>query len=206
LSTTTPAIIVEALAAARDLGVTTSYDLNYRPSLWKSVGGRERAREVNRSIVEQVDVLFGNEEDFSAALGFAVPGLDLDADALDTAGFRTMLSELLRTFPNLRAVGTTLRVARTATRNDWGAILWFDGRFYEARPRRDLEILDRVGGGDSFASGVIYAMLSGFDGQAIVDYGAAHGALAMTTPGDVSSASLAEVEAAMRGGGARITR
>jgi 2-dehydro-3-deoxygluconokinase len=206
LSETTPLVAREAMDAARRHGVIVSYDLNYRPSLWKGIGGPERAREVNRALVSLVDVLFGNEEDFSVALGFEVEGVDEQHSALPAEAFKTMIGRVRAEFPSLQAIATTLRVARTATRNDWGAIAWFDGAFYEATPRSDLEILDRVGGGDSFASGLIYGFLTNRGPQWAVECGAAHGALAMTTPGDTSMATLAEVERVMKGGTARVSR
>ena len=206
LSDTTAALTREAMESARRHGVVVSYDLNYRPSLWAGTGGQARAREVNRGLATLVDVMLGNEEDFTAALGFDVPGVDADLSSLDPASFARMIGEATRTFPNLRVVATTLRTARTATRNDWGAICWADGELYAATPRLDLEILDRVGGGDSFASGLIYGLLTGRGPHIAVEYGAAHGALAMTTPGDTSFATLAEVEAVMAGTSARIAR
>ena len=206
LSDTTAAVAREAMEAAHRHGAVVSYDLNYRPSLWAGIGGQARAREVNRELVGLVDVLLGNEEDFTAALGFEVDGVDPNLSALDPASFGRMIDRVVAAFPNLRVVATTLRHATTATRNDWGAVCWADGALYEAPPREDLEILDRVGGGDSFASGLAYGFLAGLGPQAAVEYGAAHGALAMTTPGDTSMATLAEVEQVMRGGGARISR
>ncbi len=206
LSETTPDVAREAMEAAHRHGVVVSYDLNYRPSLWSAIGGLERARVVNRQLVGLVDVLIGNEEDFTAALGFEVPGLDHDLSALDPANFGRMIEAVVADYPNLSVVATTLRNAKTATRNDWGAICWMDGQLHEARQRLDLEILDRVGGGDSFASGLVYGFLAGKGPKAAVEYGAAHGALAMTTPGDASMATLAEVERVMKGGSARVTR
>lgn len=206
LSQSTPAVAREAMMAARRNDTIVSYDLNYRPSLWKGIGGAERAREVNRELVKLVDVLFGNEEDFSVALGFEVEGVDESLGALPAESFKTMIGKVCKQFPQLQAVATTLRVANTATSNDWGAICWTDGQFFEATPRPDLEILDRVGGGDSFASGLIYGFLAGNGPQYAVDCGAAHGALAMTTPGDTSMATLAEVERVMKGGTARVSR
>ncbi len=207
LSERTPDIILAAMQAARRNGTVVSYDLNYRPSLWKAVGGPDRAREVNTRLVEYVDVLLGNEEDFTAALGFVVEGAGPDFADVDTAAFRAMIGQVRQRFSHVQVVATTLRQVRTATVNDWGAIAWSaaDG-FVEARPRPGLEILDRVGGGDSFASGLIYGLLTGRDLAAAVEYGAAHGALAMTTPGDTSMATLAEVEALMRGRSARVQR
>ena len=206
LSETTPDVAREAMEAARRHGAIVSYDLNYRPSLWKGIGGAERARAVNRELVGLVDVLFGNEEDFSVALGFDVEGVDEHLGTLPKEAFRQMIARVREDFPSLQVIATTLRVAHTATRNDWGAIAWSDGSFYEATPRADLEILDRVGGGDSFASGLIYGFLAGKGAQWAVECGAAHGALAMTTPGDTSMATLAEVERVMKGGTARVSR
>jgi 2-dehydro-3-deoxygluconokinase len=206
LSDTTPAVAREAMEAARKHGVIVSYDLNYRASLWKGIGGPDKARSVNRELVSLVDVLFGNEEDFNVALGFAIEGVDEHHATLPTESFKRMMGEVGKQFPNLQVVATTLRVAKTATRNDWGAIAWTDGKFYEATQRPDLEIFDRIGGGDSFASGLIYGFLNGRDPQWAVECGAAHGALAMTTPGDTSMATMAEVEKVMKGGTARVSR
>jgi 2-dehydro-3-deoxygluconokinase len=206
LSETTAALTIEAMKAAKKYGVVTSYDLNYRESLWKSIGGKDKAKEVNREIAKYVDVMIGNEEDFSAALGFAVEGVSEDLGALDPAQFKKMIGTVVKDYPNFQAVATTLRVATTATRNDWAAILYYDGKFFESQKRENLEIWDRVGGGDSFASGLIYGFLAGKTAQEAVEFGAAHGALAMTTPGDTSMASLKEVEKAVKGGTARVQR
>ena len=206
LSETTPLVAREAMEAAHRNGVIVSYDLNYRPSLWKSIGGEKKAREVNRELAPFVDVMLGNEEDFQAALGFEVEGLDLNASALDPENFRRMMAQATREFPNFKVVATTLRAAKTATLNDWGAVIYADGRLYQAPERPGLEIFDRVGGGDSFASGLIYGFLAGKGPQWAVECGAAHGALAMTTPGDTTMVSLAEVERVMKGGGARVSR
>ncbi|MGH9941464.1 MAG: PfkB family carbohydrate kinase [Pyrinomonadaceae bacterium] len=206
LSETTPAVAREAMASARRHGTIVSYDLNYRESLWKSIGGRERARAVNRELAPFVDVMLGNEEDFTAALGFEVEGLDEHHSKLDPANFRRMIEQAVAEFPNLQLVATTLRHAKTATSNDWGAVCCVDGELYQAPARENLEIYDRVGGGDSFASGLIYGLLAGLGPQWAVECGAAHGALAMTTPGDTTTATLAEVERVMRGGGARVAR
>lgn len=197
----------EAMAAARRHGTVVSYDLNYRPSLWQAVGGQARAEEVNRALAPLVDVMIGNEEDFTASLGFDVPGTDEQLRELPSASFRTMISKATAAYPNFTVVATTLRTVITATVNDWGAIAWSDENgFVEALHRSELEILDRVGGGDSFASGLIYGLLSSGDLQTAVDLGAAHGALAMTTPGDTSMVTLSEVEALARGAGARVQR
>lgn len=206
LSETTPEVIMEAMKAAKKYGTIISYDLNYRPSLWKSIGGQEKAREVNRELAQYVDVMIGNEEDFMASLGFEVEGVDENLTKLDTGNFKKMISKAVASYPNFRIVATTLRTVKTATVNSWGAICWADGNFYEATLREDLEIFDRVGGGDSFASGLIYGFLKTGDPRLAVEYGAAHGALAMTTPGDTSMASLSEVEKLMKGGSARVVR
>jgi len=206
LSDSTARLALEAVQKARQHGTIVSYDLNYRPSLWQAVGGQARAQEVNRAIVAHVDVLLGNEEDFSRALGFPVEGADEHLLRLDVAAFQRMIETAVRAYPNCRAVATTLRAAKTATVNDWSALAWMDGRFFQSRAYPDLEILDRVGGGDSFASGFIYGLMTSGDPQQAVDYGAAHGALAMTTPGDTSMASKDEVEKLVKGGGARVRR
>ena len=198
LSETTPDVAAEGMQAAKRHGVIVSYDLNYRPSLWKSIGGKARAQEVNRRLAAMVDVMIGNEEDFSAALGYEVEGTDVD-------GFRRMIGKVVAEFP-FAVVATTLRHAVTASRNHWSAICYADGAFYEAVQRRDQEIYDRVGGGDSFASGLIYGLLRGKPAQWAVECGAAHGALAMTTPGDTSMATLDEVLRAMEGASPRIQR
>ena len=206
LSATTSEIVIEAMEAAHAAGTVISYDLNFRPSLWKSQGGTARAVVVNRKIASLVDVMIGNEEDFTAALGFQVPGLDEHISKLDPANFKKMITEVVKKYPNFQAVATTLRNAKTASVNDWGAILWTGDEFYEAPLRENLEIYDRVGGGDSFASGLAYGFLAGKTPQQAVEYGAAHGAMAMTTPGDTSMATLKEVESVMKGKGARVVR
>jgi 2-dehydro-3-deoxygluconokinase len=206
LSETTPEVILEAMASAKKYGTVISYDLNYRPSLWKSIGGKEKAREVNRQIARQVDVMLGNEEDFTASLGFEVEGVDKNLSQLEVDKFKRMIEKVIKAYPNIKLVATTLRTVKTASKNDWGAICWHDGEFYQSVYRPDLEILDRVGGGDSFASGLIYGMLTYGDPEKAVNYGAAHGALAMTTPGDTSMATLKEVEKLVEGGSARVER
>jgi 2-dehydro-3-deoxygluconokinase len=206
LSDTTPGLVIEAVKAAKKHDTVVSYDLNYRPSLWKSIGGQKRAQEVNREIAKYVDVMIGNEEDFTACLGFHVEGADENLLHIDVTAFKQMIEKAVKEFPNFKATATTLRAAKTATINDWAAIAWYDGAFFESRQYPDLEILDRVGGGDSFASGFIYGMMTTGDAQKAVDYGAAHGALAMTTPGDTSMADKGEVEKLMKGGGARVQR
>ena len=209
LSETTPEVAKEAMLAARKHGVMISYDLNYRDSLWKSIGGKARATEVNRELASYVDVMIGNEEDFTAALGFQIEGVGDDPGELgelDSANFRRMIEKAVATFPNFRVVATTLRHAKTASVNDWGAVCYYEGAFHEARPMPDLEIFDRVGGGDSFASGLIYGFLNAKGADWAVNCGCAHGALAMTTPGDTTMATFDEVRRIMKGGGARVQR
>ena len=206
LSETTAQLVIEAVKAAKQHGTIVSYDLNYRPSLWKSIGGLKKAQEVNREIAKYVDVMIGNEEDFTACLGFEVEGADEHLTTIETDSFAKMIQKAVSEFPNFKVAATTLRKASTATFNDWSAILWYDGKIYESMKRDNLEIYDRVGGGDGFASGVAYGFLEGKGPQAAVEYGAAHGALAMTTPGDTSMVRVEEVEAAMKGKGARVIR
>jgi len=205
LSESSPEVAIEAMQSARRNGVIVSYDLNYRDSLWASFGGKKQAQIVNRRIAPFVDVVLGNEEDFSAALGYEIPGMDESLSNFEVDGFKSMIETVVKDFP-FGVVATTLRKAKTATINDWGAICYSGGKFYEARQRENLEILDRVGGGDSFAAGLIYGFLEGKDAQWAVDCGAAHGALAMTTPGDTTMANAKEVFQLMKGGGARIAR
>ncbi len=206
LSETTADVLEEAMIAAKKHGTIISYDLNYRPSLWKGIGGIEKAQEVNRRLAKYVDVMIGNEEDFTASLGFEVEGVDENLSNLEMDSFKKMILNAVQAFPNFKAAATTLRSVKTATVNSWGAICYYDGKFHEATHRPDLEIMDRVGGGDSFASGLIYGFLSTGDAKEAVEYGAAHGALAMTTPGDTTMATLAEVEKVKGGGSARVDR
>ena len=206
LSESAAQITIEAVTAAKKHGTIVSYDLNYRPSLWKSIGGQAKAREVNREIAKYVDVMIGNEEDFTASLGFEVEGVDHNLSTIETEAFKRMIETAVKEFPNFKVAATTLRRVITASRNDWSAICWHDGAFYESRKYPELDILDRVGGGDSFASGLSFGFLSQNDPQAAVDFGAAHGALASTTPGDTSMATRQEVEKLMKGGGARVVR
>ena len=207
LSGSTAQVAAEAMAAARRHGTVVSYDLNYRPSLWQGIGGLDRAREVNQSLAEQVDVMIGNEEDFTASLGIEAPGTGEDLTDLDAGAFQRMIETARARFPNFEVVATTLRGVITASRNDWGAIAWSDATgFVHATQRPGLEIMDRVGGGDSFASGLVYGLLTGQGLAAAVEYGAAHGALAMTTPGDTTMVTKAEVLKLAGGGGARVDR
>jgi 2-dehydro-3-deoxygluconokinase len=206
LSESTRDVIIEAMQAARRHGTVVSYDLNFRPSLWQDIGGTAKAIEVNREIAKYVDVMLGNEEDFTAALGFRVEGVDEQLSELDPAKFKKMIERAIKKYPNFKVVATTLRNAKTASINDWSAIAYADGKFAQARTYENLEIWDRVGGGDSFASGFIYGLLTGKSLEDAVNYGAAHGALAMTTPGDTTMATKAEVEKVMKGGSARVQR
>ncbi|MFA7343405.1 MAG: sugar kinase [Terrimicrobiaceae bacterium] len=206
LSETTPGVVIEAVKAAKKHGTIVSYDLNYRPSLWKSIGGQKKAQEVNREIAKSVDVMIGNEEDFTACLGFEVEGVDENISSIEIDSFKRMIGQAVKEFPNFAVTATTLRTVKSATVNDWGAIVWHAGEFYQSRHYPALEIMDRVGGGDSFASGLVYGFLTDGDPQKAVEYGAAHGALAMTTPGDTSMATVKEVEKIMGGGGARVVR
>ena len=206
LGPTTADVALEAIQAAKRHGVIVSYDLNYRPSLWRANGGLARAQETNRRLAQHLDVIIGNEEDFTACLGLEVPGFEPAAGKIDASAFQAMIRELVSQYPNIQLAATSLRAVKSASRNDWGALCWTGGKFYHASFREDLEVLDRVGGGDSFASGLIFGLLESGDPQQAVEYGAAHGALAMTTPGDTSMASRNEVEALMRGASARIQR
>ncbi|HKZ01298.1 MAG TPA: sugar kinase [Pyrinomonadaceae bacterium] len=206
LSETTPEVAREAMHSARRHGTIVSYDLNYRESLWKTIGGQKKAVAVNRELAPLVDMMIGNEEDFTAALGFAVEGMDEHHSKLNEANFERMIERAVKEFPNFRVVATTLRNAKTATVNDWGAVCYTEGRLYQAPVRENLEIYDRIGGGDSFASGLIYGFLTERGPQWAVECGAAHGALAMTTPGDTTMATLQDVERVMKGGTARVTR
>src|SRR5437773_5773754 len=154
LSDTTPPLVIECVKKAKEHGTIVSYDLNYRPSLWESIGGQKRAQEVNQEIAKYVDVMIGNEEDFTACLGFKVEGMDEHISKIDVTVFKKMIEKAVEAYPNFKVTATTLRAVKSASRNDWGAICWAGGRFYESRQYPELEILDRVGGGDSFASGL----------------------------------------------------
>ena len=198
--------VISAIRTAKKYGTVVSYDLNYRPSMWSAIGGQAKAQEVNKEIAKYVDVMIGNEEDFTACLGLAVEGQDAGLAKLNIDGYKKMIDRAAETYPNFKAIATTLRTVKTATVNDWKAICWADGQIYQSKEYNNLEIFDRVGGGDSFASGLVYGLMTTGDPQKAVDYGAAHGALAMTTPGDTSMADVKEVEALMGGAGARVKR
>jgi 2-dehydro-3-deoxygluconokinase len=206
LSESTTEVVLEAVQAAKKYGTIVSYDLNYRPSLWKSIGGQAKAQAVNREIAKYIDVMIGNEEDFTACLGFEVEGNAANLKELNLDGYAKMIATAVKTYPNFKVVATTLRGVKTATVNDWSAMCWANGKIYKAKDYPALEIMDRVGGGDSFASGLVYGLITTGDPEKAVNYGAAHGALAMTTPGDTSMASRKEVEKLMGGGGARVDR
>lgn len=206
LSESSAEVVLEAVQAAQKHGTIVSYDLNYRPSLWKSIGGQTKAQEVNKEIAKYVDVMIGNEEDFTASLGFEVEGVDENISEIETGAFQRMIETAVAAYPNFKVAATTLRRVITATKNDWSAILWHDGQFHESRKYPELEIMDRVGGGDSFASGVQFGFMEFNDPQKAVEYGAAHGALASTTPGDTSMATRKDVEKQVSGGGARVVR
>ena len=205
LSASTADVAAEAMDAARSHSTPVSYDLNYRESLWKSIGGKAKAQEVNRELVRKVDLLLGNEEDFSAMLGVKIKGVGDDFAQLPIAGYEAMLREVAAAYPNLKLIASTLRTASTASRNTWGAIALYESKIVHV-PQREIDIYDRVGGGDSFASGLIYGLLAGKPIDWAVRCGVAHGALAMTTPGDTSMATPAEVERIIQGGSARIAR
>jgi 2-dehydro-3-deoxygluconokinase len=206
LSETTADVAEEAMIAAREAGVVVSYDLNYRPSLWKGVAGPERAREINQHFASLADVMFGNEEDFNAALGYEIDGTDETFSNLSPTSYGSMLESVVGDFPNLKLIATSLRAVRSASVNDWGGVCVADGRLCSVEMRERLEIFDRVGGGDSFASGLIYGLQSGLEIEEALQYGVAHGALAMTTPGDTSMATLAEVKRLVAGATARVQR
>ena len=207
LSASTADVAIRAATEAKSSGTVVSYDLNYRPSLWKDNGGKEMAQSVNQRVAKSVDVIFGNEEDFEVALGIEIDGSGGKYDALNIDSYKGMIEKTAVNYPNLQVIAVTLRTVKSASNNDWSAIAWSrDSGFAIGRTYENLEIFDRVGGGDSFASGFIYGALQGFSLQQSLDYGLAHGALAMTTPGDTSMATLAEVKKLAEGGSARVQR
>ena len=206
LSENTAQLTIEAVKAAKKYGTIVSYDLNYRPSMWKAIGGLEKAQEVNKEIAKYIDVMIGNEEDFTACLGLEIPGNDENLKELNLDGYKVMVKNAAEKYPNFKVIATTLREVKTATVNDWAAMCYADGEIYFSKQYKALEIMDRVGGGDSFASGLIYGLMETENAEKAVNYGAAHGALAMTTPGDTSMASKKEVEKLMGGASARVDR
>ena len=204
LSPTTPEVIIEGMKAAKAAGAITSFDLNYRAKLWAISGGLDKAQETLRSIVEHCDVLVGNEEDLQ--LGLGLEGQDVEKQSkLDPSAFFGIMESVATELPNVKAVATTLREVETTNRHRWSAVLWMDGKTYQAK-EAELGVLDRVGGGDGFASGLIYGLLSGKDPQTALDLGWAHGALLTTFPGDTTMATIEQVEAFAAGGSARIQR
>jgi 2-dehydro-3-deoxygluconokinase len=207
LSESTPGVIEAAMKSAKKYGTKISYDLNYRPSLWSAIGGQAKAQEVNRKLAPFVDVMIGNEEDFTESLGFKVEGLSSSFTEIDHSAFGAMVQEVVKTYPNLEVIGTTLRKVHSASINDWSAIAWSkETGLLQSKLYEKVEVLDRVGSGDSFASGLIFGLLDGRTMQEALELGVAHGGLAMTTPGDTTMASLAEVEKLARGGSARVER
>jgi 2-dehydro-3-deoxygluconokinase len=199
-------VVETAMASARRHGTITSFDFNHRPSLWKAAGGPPVARDVNRRLMDLVDVLFASDADFTLGLGFDTPGRHDPETSSNESRFEAMTGGVAATFPGLRVIATTRRAVVSASRNDWGAVAWADGQFHHAIGRPGLEILDRIGGGDGFASGLIYALLNRMAPSVAVEYGAAHGALTMTTAGDTSMATLAEVESLVANDGAHVRR
>jgi 2-dehydro-3-deoxygluconokinase len=204
LSQTTPELIVEGMRAAKAAGAVVSFDLNYRAKLWNISGGHARAVEVIRRIVEYVDVLVGNEEDLQMGLG--IPGPEVAAKSkLDPSAFFGMIDRVVARHPQIKIVATTLREVHSTNRHSWGAVAWIDGRTYIS-PTCELDVLDRVGGGDGFASGFFYGLMTGEPPEEAVKLGWAHGALLTTFPGDTTMATLDQVRAFAKGGSARIQR
>lgn len=207
LSESAAEVALEAVRSARKSGAKVSYDLNYRPSLWKSIGGKEKAQEVNQKLAAEVDVLIGNEEDFEASLGIELEGSNQSYQGINLDSYKKMVERAVQIYPNLELIAVTLREVKSASRNDWSAIAWSkESGLLAGRKYEELEIFDRVGGGDSFASGLIYGLLEGLTLEKSLSIGLAHGALAMTTPGDTSMATLAEVLKLAEGGSARVQR
>jgi len=206
LSANTPKVMMEAFTQARKNKAIISYDMNFRPSLWKFSGGGEVALNRNREMVSQVDVLVGGVEDFQLSLGMKLNGMKENLPSLSADNFAEAIPQVLKEFPNLKMIASTLRTPHTATKNDWSGVVWYEGELVKAREYKDLEIYDRVGGGDGFVSGLIYALINGLSLERGVNLGAACGALAMTTPGDSSTASKSEVEKLADGGNARTER
>lgn len=207
LSESTPGVIEAAMKSAKRYGTKISYDLNYRPSLWSAIGGQAKAQEVNKRLAPYVDVMIGNEEDFTESLGFTVQGLSAHFTEIDHGAFGAMVEEVVKSYPNLEVIATTLRKVHTASDNDWSAIVWSkESGLLHSKRYEHVEVLDRVGSGDSFASGLIFGLLDGRPLAEALELGVAHGALAMTTPGDTTMASKAEVEKLAKGGSARVER
>lgn len=204
LSPTTSELVLESMDAAHEDGAMVSFDLNFRPKLWRIWGPEEHARTVLDRIVQKVDVLVGNEEDLQKGLGFAGPELGAKSK-LDPSAFLGMIVQVVKKYPRIKVVATTLREVQSASRHRWSAVAWMNGKSYQA-PNAELEVYDRVGGGDGFAAGFFYGLLTGKPLEEAVKFGWAHGALLATFPGDTTMATLTEVEAMARGGSARIQR
>ena len=204
LSETTSEVIIEGMRAAKQAGAVTSFDLNYRAKLWAPIGGLEKAQTVLRTIVEYVDVLIGNEEDLQMGLGISGPEVSAKSK-FDTTNFFEMIEKAMKQFPNIKIVATTLREVKSTNIHDWGAVLWYDGERFES-PKAELHVLDRIGGGDGFASGLIYGLIKDRKPEEALKLGWAHGALLTTFPGDTTMARLPEVEAFAKGGSARVQR
>jgi 2-dehydro-3-deoxygluconokinase len=204
LSATTSELIIEGMQAAHAAGAVNSFDLNYRPKLWKPIGGLERAQQVLRRIAGNVDALIGNEEDLQHGLGIQGPDV-VSKSKLDPDAFFKMIERVVEQFPNIKLVGTTLREVHSTNRHDWGAVLWLNGRHFVS-PTCHMDVLDRIGGGDGFASGLIYGLITGRPPEEALRLGWAHGALLTTYHGDVTMAKAEEVEAFAKGGSARVQR
>ena len=205
LSETTSEVIIEGMQAAKTAGTITSFDLNYRAKLWASVGGEKRGQEVIARIAKNLDVLLGNEEDLQKGLGISGPEVNASKSKLDPEAFFKLIEKVVRAYPNIKMVGTTLREVRSTNRHDWAAVVWLNGERYVS-PTLELDVWDRIGGGDGFASGLIYGLLSGRAPEESLRLGWAHGALITTFPGDITMAKLAEVETLAKGGSARVQR
>jgi 2-dehydro-3-deoxygluconokinase len=202
LSDSCAGVVLESMKAAHEAGTIVSYDLNFRSKLWSS----KRAIEVTKGLIPYIDVLIGNEEDFQKVLGFQVEGADEQLKSLPIEGYKKMVGKVVAEYPNIRAVGTTLREVVSGLVNNWSAIMYYDGTFYASHRYEKMEVEDRVGGGDGFCSGFVYGLLHGMDPQQCVEMGAAHGALLQTTRGDTSMVTMEEIKHVMAGGSARIKR
>ncbi len=205
LSETTGELIIEAMKAAKQAGAIVSFDLNFREKLWNIWGGTQKAVEVIGRIVENVDVLVGNEEDLQKGLGVAGPEVSTHSKKLDPSTFVGMIEDVVKKHPQVKVVATTLREVHSTNRHTWSAVAWVDGKTYPA-PTCELDVLDRVGGGDGFAAGLFYGLLTGETPDEAVKLGWAHGALVTTFPGDTTMASVDQVRAFAKGGSARIQR
>lgn len=205
LSPTTAELIVEAMQAAKAAGAIVSFDLNYRAKLWNISGGHDRAVDVLGRIIRNVDVLVGNEEDLQMGLGIPGPEVAAKKSKLDPGAFLGMIDQVTRKHPQVKIIATTLREVHSTNRHSWGAVAWIDGQAFVA-PTCELDVLDRVGGGDGFAAGFFYGLLAGLPEEEAVKLGWAHGALLTTFPGDTTMATLEQVQSLAKGGSARIQR